>query len=113
MCVAMLLPPFSVLLQCRLLQMFIVGKPSDDLPFEERVQVHFHNFADLPQEKGRGLISPFLNCGGHAWSLTLYPRGELNAKEGMVSVYLRSYLSSKIVIDYDIIMKKKKKELLG
>eukprot|EP00956_Cyclotella_meneghiniana_P032869 scaffold91862_cov51-Cyclotella_meneghiniana.AAC.6 len=85
-----------------------VGKPDDNWPVEERVQVHFHNFADLPQQKGTVLRSPTFTCGGHEWYLELFPRGEQRADEGMISVFLCSDLTSKIVVDFDIMMLKKK-----
>eukprot|EP00956_Cyclotella_meneghiniana_P010008 scaffold13805_cov23-Cyclotella_meneghiniana.AAC.3 len=85
-----------------------VGKASDDWPIEEgRARVHFHNFADLPQTKGTTLRSSKFTCAGHEWSLKLYPRGDRSAREGMISVYLCSELSSKIVVDFDINLKKK------
>eukprot|EP00956_Cyclotella_meneghiniana_P024126 scaffold48121_cov54-Cyclotella_meneghiniana.AAC.6 len=73
---------------------------------EGHALIHIHNFADLPQEKGQCLESPTFTCVGHDWYLCLYPRGNGEANEGMVSVYLCTNLSSKIVIDYDIIMRK-------
>eukprot|EP00956_Cyclotella_meneghiniana_P032866 scaffold91862_cov51-Cyclotella_meneghiniana.AAC.3 len=85
-----------------------VGKADDNWPVKEgRVRVHFHNFADLPQQKGQLLKSSKFTCAGYEWLLWLYPRGDRNTEEGMVSVYLCSELSSKIVVDSDIMMKNK------
>eukprot|EP00956_Cyclotella_meneghiniana_P021471 scaffold39184_cov22-Cyclotella_meneghiniana.AAC.4 len=89
-----------------------VGEPNDDWrrpieTVEDRVQVHFHNFADLLQEKGTYLESPKFTCAGHEWHLELYPRGAHCANNGMISIFLDTDLSSKIVVDYDIIIKKK------
>eukprot|EP00956_Cyclotella_meneghiniana_P027679 scaffold62721_cov23-Cyclotella_meneghiniana.AAC.1 len=85
-----------------------VGQPNDDWPVEEgRVQVHFHNFADLPQQKGEWIRSSKFTCAGHEWCLWIYPRGRRNAADGMVSGFLTTYLASKIVVDFDIIMKNK------
>ena len=66
-----------------------VGEPDDNWPVEEGcTRVHFHNFADLPQQKGTVLKSSKFTCAGHAWFLQLYPRGDRYAEDGMVSVYL-------------------------
>ena len=96
-----------------------VGEPSDDWrrpveSVEERVLIHFHNFADLPQQSGTGLDSPTFSCCGHEWYLWLFPRGDRvgRAREGMISVYLGTELTSKIVVDFDIILKKKTGESL-
>eukprot|EP00956_Cyclotella_meneghiniana_P024124 scaffold48121_cov54-Cyclotella_meneghiniana.AAC.4 len=54
------------------------------------------------------LKSSKFTCAGHEWYLAMYPRGDLNATEGMVSVYLRGFHSaSKIVVDFDVMLKKK------
>eukprot|EP00956_Cyclotella_meneghiniana_P026018 scaffold55476_cov22-Cyclotella_meneghiniana.AAC.4 len=84
-----------------------VGKADDNWPVEERVQIHFHNFADLPQQKGTVLKSSKFTCAGHEWYLWFYPRGERNAADGMVSVHLGTDLTSTIVVDFDIMLKKK------
>eukprot|EP00956_Cyclotella_meneghiniana_P021842 scaffold40426_cov21-Cyclotella_meneghiniana.AAC.2 len=85
-----------------------VGKADDNWPVEEGcTRVHFHNFADLPQQKGTGINSSKFTCAGHEWFLQLYPRGDLNAMEGMVSVFLGTEFTSKIVVDFDIMLKKK------
>ena len=85
-----------------------VGKPNDKWPrVEERVQIHFHNFADLPQQKGTELCSSKFSCAGHEWFLELYPRGDSSTKEGMISIFLGTDLTSKIVVDFVIIMRKK------
>lgn len=85
-----------------------VGKTGDDCPVEEgRVRVHFHNFANLPQQKGAGLKSPTFDCAGHEWYLMLLPRGTMRAKPGMISVYLCSDLTSKFAVDFAITMKNK------
>eukprot|EP00956_Cyclotella_meneghiniana_P010909 scaffold15241_cov65-Cyclotella_meneghiniana.AAC.2 len=83
-----------------------VGEPNDSWPLEERVYVHFHNFADLPQQKGTELQSSKFTCAGHEWYLKLYPKGTMTAKEGMLSVVLCTDSTSKIVVDFDIITKK-------
>eukprot|EP00956_Cyclotella_meneghiniana_P026016 scaffold55476_cov22-Cyclotella_meneghiniana.AAC.2 len=82
-----------------------VGEPNRNWPLEERVQVHFHNFADLPQERGTEIKSSTFTCGGHEWFLEIFPRGCITAEDGMVSVYLCSDLTSNIVVDFDVIMK--------
>eukprot|EP00956_Cyclotella_meneghiniana_P010908 scaffold15241_cov65-Cyclotella_meneghiniana.AAC.1 len=86
-----------------------VGEPHDDWyhALDERVRIHFHNFANLPQEKGMVLKSSKFTCCGHEWYLNLYPRGDSGAREGMISVFLCTKLTSKIVVDFDIILKKK------
>jgi len=83
------------------------GEPSDNWPVEQRVQVHFHNFADLPQQKGTLLKTSKFTCAGHEWFLQLCPRGDRNAEDGMISVFLGTDLASKIVVDFDIHVKKK------
>eukprot|EP00956_Cyclotella_meneghiniana_P025943 scaffold55148_cov49-Cyclotella_meneghiniana.AAC.12 len=74
---------------------------------EERTRVHFHNFADLQQKKGERIRSSTFTCGGHEWDLRLYPRGDRDAKEGMISIFLGIDSASKIGVDFDIMLKKK------
>ena len=83
-----------------------IGEPNDKWQLEERVQVHVHNFADLPQQKGTALYSSKFKCAGHEWYLSLFPRGTSHAKEGMVSIFLGTDLAWKTVVDFDIILKK-------
>jgi hypothetical protein len=84
-----------------------VGEPAADFPFEESVKVHFHDFPNLPQGKGVKVGSPKFLCAGHEWFLSLYPGGDRNARDGMMSVFLCSELMSKISVEFDIMVKKK------
>jgi hypothetical protein len=70
----------------------------------------FHEFADLPAERGASLESPIFSLLDHLWSLILYPGGmdNIDATEGIVRVGL-THLSnvkricvecSMTVIDY-------------
>ena len=72
-------------------------------PLEERVLVHYHNFAKL---EAYAFKSPKFTCAGHKWYLKLYPRGR-EVKEGMITFALGTDSTSKIVVDFDIMLKKK------
>jgi hypothetical protein len=84
-----------------------VRSPNPKAPFEDWVQVNFHNFKDLPSEKNELVRSSNFMCAGHEWNLMLYPGGGNNAQDGMVSVYLFSELTSRIAVAFEIILKKK------
>jgi speckle-type POZ protein len=40
---------------------------------EATICASFHNFADLPHEKGDYTESPVLQCHGHSWTIRIYP----------------------------------------
>jgi hypothetical protein len=84
-----------------------VGSPPANYPFEDRVTVHFHNFEGLRQRKGEIVESSSFFCAGYKWSLSLYPRGDIDAEDGMISVYLQGNGSSNIEISFDVILKTK------
>ena len=83
-----------------------VGSPAVSDPLEEGVAVvNYHSYAKLPSLKGEATISPPFWLVGHKWLLTLYPGGDSSSTDGMVSVYLVSAGSSKIVVKFDIMVK--------
>ena len=55
------------------------------------IRAVFHNFADLPSERGDETDSPVLKCHGLEWQLELYPGGDTESSEENVFVSL--YLS--------------------
>ena len=57
------------------------------------IQVVFHDFAELPSERGDLTLSPVLKCHGLEWQIMLYPGGQQKSSEDDVFISLR--LSSK------------------
>ena len=55
-------------------------------------RVVFHNFAEVPAERGVGTSSPVFECHGLEWQIMLYPGGFCTYSEGdlFISVYLCS-----------------------
>eukprot|EP00956_Cyclotella_meneghiniana_P025945 scaffold55148_cov49-Cyclotella_meneghiniana.AAC.14 len=89
-----------------------VMEANDDWsPEEGRFLIHYHNFANLPQERGQSYLhSPKFNCLDREWYLSICPGGSNSSQEGMVAAYLYlgpGYTSDFITIDFDIILKNK------
>ena len=53
-----------------------VGTPPPGFREWSRTNVYFHDFANLPAEKGRLVRSDSFECLGHAWRVGMYPGGE-------------------------------------
>ena len=81
-----------------------VGTPPDDYPLRESVTVHFHDFESFTTVRGDKVCSPTFKCAGYDWSLMLYPGGDHNASDGMVSVYLQNRSSVKILAHFAILV---------
>ena len=79
-----------------------VGAPAIGYEFEDSVSVHFHDFENLPAEKDKSVSSPEFMCAGNEWSLVIYPGGDGEAMEGMVSVYLRNKSPTRIKASYSV-----------
>lgn len=58
--------------------------------------VHFHDFEGLPSERDRAVCSPVFKCCNREWKLRLYPGGDEESDEGMVSLYLVNCSGSKV-----------------
>lgn len=69
-----------------------VGRPSAKfcVPIEDKIHVHFHDFASLTIGRDRSLISPDFQCAGYTWRLVCYPDGQENSKNGMIAAFLLS-----------------------
>ena len=79
-----------------------VGTPAADFPLEETVTIHFHDFENLTTVKDELVESPKFMCAGNEWSLCLYPGGNEEAAEGMVSVFLYNESPEEIDAWYEI-----------
>jgi hypothetical protein len=62
--------------------------------------VHVHGFANLSSERGEYVDSPEFMRLGNQWRLELYPGGDDEAAEGMVSLYLNNESDKAIDIDF-------------
>lgn len=82
-----------------------VGSPPAEfsLKTEESQLVHFHDFLQLPNERGEGVESPEFTCAGYQWKLIVYPAGRDTTS---VEVALCSMNHEKIVVDYAICVKR-------
>ena len=72
-----------------------VGSPADNFRLPESVTVHFHDFQNLTTVQG-DKVEAIFSCAGYEWSLSIFPRGNRYASDGMVSVHLQSQSSKKI-----------------
>jgi len=53
------------------------------------IRAVFHNFADLPHHRGERVDSSTMECHGHVWTVTLYPRGTPESKDDdQVAIFL-------------------------
>ena len=68
-----------------------VGTPPPDYSKEESVTVHFHDFANLPDEKEEGVSSPIFAIAGFEWSLEIFPGGDDTSQEGMTLTFATNY----------------------
>jgi hypothetical protein len=53
-----------------------------------KYKVHFDGFAGLPAQRNEHIQSEEFTCLGNNWCLGIYPGGDADAEEGMVSVFL-------------------------
>lgn len=62
-----------------------------------KYKVHFDGFAGLPAQRDEAVLSEEFTCLGNNWYLQIYPGGEADAEEGMVSVFLWNMSTKKRV----------------
>ena len=79
-----------------------VGSPADNFRLGESVTVHFHGFESLTTVKGEPVYSPTFSCAGNDWCLQVYPGGDNDAADGMVSVFLKNQSPAKIPVTFQI-----------
>jgi hypothetical protein len=65
-----------------------MGEPPPNFQEWMRTYIHFHGFAGLPKERGAMVESDTFTNLGHQWRFVLYPGGDDDAEQGMVSVEL-------------------------
>eukprot|EP00562_Extubocellulus_spinifer_P000666 CAMPEP_0178474786 /NCGR_PEP_ID=MMETSP0696-20121128/2779_1 /TAXON_ID=265572 /ORGANISM="Extubocellulus spinifer, Strain CCMP396" /LENGTH=403 /DNA_ID=CAMNT_0020102045 /DNA_START=30 /DNA_END=1242 /DNA_ORIENTATION=- len=64
------------------------GKDQGDSEWHT-IRAVFHNFADLPHHRGERVDSSTMECHGHVWTVTLYPRGTPESKDDdQVAIFL-------------------------
>jgi hypothetical protein len=62
--------------------------------------VHVHGFPSLSSEQEEFVDSPEFMLVGNQWRLKIYPGGDYDAAEGMVSLYLANKSDKSIEVDY-------------
>ncbi|KAL7516595.1 hypothetical protein ACHAWX_001595 [Stephanocyclus meneghinianus] len=67
--------------------------------------VEFHDFKNLTTTKDEAIVSPEFSCAGHKWTLWIYPGGDEDSEDGMVSIGLSYEMSSDILASFTIIVK--------
>jgi hypothetical protein len=72
-----------------------IGTPPPGYHNQEWVThtVHCHNFASLSTERDVSVDSPEFEGLGSEWSLEIFPGGDEDANEGMVTLYLWNFSS--------------------
>ena len=82
--------------------MVTVGTPPDEYEKTEytTVEVHFHDFANLPSERNNQTASPQFTCLGRKWELRLFPGGDETSDPGNIAVYLAHMSHGTIKLDY-------------
>eukprot|EP00956_Cyclotella_meneghiniana_P017618 scaffold28907_cov22-Cyclotella_meneghiniana.AAC.2 len=83
-----------------------VGTPPSDYECWETKIIHFHNFLDLPDAKGKDnfVESPEFKCFGHKWRLKVFPGGTGTAKDGRVSICIFNVSEVNVTINFEILM---------
>ncbi|EED91771.1 predicted protein [Thalassiosira pseudonana CCMP1335] len=79
--------------------------PPTTLNLEKLFTFNFHNFESLDSTKGTFVISPSIKCFDHEWAVTLYPGGDKNARDGMVSLFLRKTTKGSIAVEFALIIR--------
>jgi hypothetical protein len=79
--------------------------PPTRLNLEKLFTFNFHNFESLDSTKGTFVISPSFKCFDHEWAVKLYPGGDENANDGMVSVFLHKTTKGSIAVEYTLIIR--------
>jgi hypothetical protein len=69
--------------------------------------VHFHGFVSLPSEKNRPVWSPRFTCFGNEWRVILLPGGHVEAREGMISLFLWHCSDADISVTFAALVKDK------
>ena len=59
-----------------------------DNPKEKLFNIVFHDFENLPSEKGQYTVSNPFSCFGSDWQVGIYPGGDQKSSDGMVTVFL-------------------------
>ena len=68
--------------------------------WKETHTVHYHGFESLSTERGVFAWSPEFMLLGNPWILELYPGGDDDAAEGMISLYLKNKSNKAIEINF-------------
>ena len=74
----------------------------------EIIKVRYHGFENLSTTRNEYFPSPEFTCfGGHQWRLEIYPGGDLNSNDGMVSIFLQNMSDESIKVKYGFTVKDK------
>ena len=74
----------------------------------EIIKVRYHGFENLSTTRNEYFPSPEFTCfGGHQWRLEIYPGGDLNSNDGMVSIFLQNMSDESIKVKYGLTVKDK------
>jgi hypothetical protein len=65
-------------------------------------QFEVQNFKDLPTTKNHYVETPECSCNGHEWCLTIYPGGDNEAIDGLVSIYLHHRSEGSITASFEL-----------
>jgi len=75
-----------------------VGVPSTAFREYQSLKIHFHGFNSLDSTKGHVVKSPPFILFNHEWQVEMYPGGNVDVRDGMVSIYLRHLTESPVAI---------------
>ena len=73
----------------------------------EIIQVHYHDFKNLTTTRGEAVVSSEFTCFGHQWRLRVFPGGNTNSGDGMVSIFLFNMSNKSITLQYGFSVKNK------
>ena len=71
----------------------------------EIIQVHYHGFENLTTTRNEYVPSPEFTYFGHNWRLLIFPGGNTNSGEGMVSAYLHNRSNESIKVQFEFSVK--------
>jgi len=89
-----------------------VGVPPPSFSEHRSILVHFHDFKELSSKKGSYEQSSSFKLFNHKWDVVLYPGGDSDASDDMVSIGLGLYSKGNIEVKYWFIVRDASGELI-
>ncbi|KAL7525513.1 hypothetical protein ACHAXR_002017, partial [Thalassiosira sp. AJA248-18] len=82
-----------------------VGSPPNEWESWESHLVHFHKFESMSTEKDHSVKSPKFSCCNHEWTVMIYPGGDKDSDDGMMSIFLHHCSGPEISAKYSFLIR--------